>query len=59
MADPAKPGTTIGGIKTPMMAANIDRQNTPGTKSYPNMPSSSGGGGQIKGPGNQNTWPRK
>lgn len=59
MSEPMKSGTTSGTIKTPMTSENIGRQGTPGIRTYPGTPSSSGSGksgSTIKGPGNMNAW---
>lgn len=59
MADlPMKEGTTTpSGIETSMNATNVGRKNTPSTKSYPDMPSTSGGA-SIQGPGEKVAWPK-
>ena len=56
MEEPMDPGTTVDGIiKTSMCKENVGRQNTPSTKQYPDMPSTSGGA-SIYGPGVKDTY---
>lgn len=53
---PMDPGTKVDGIiDTPMCSENVGKQNTPKTKVYPDMPSSSGGA-SIYGPGTKDTY---
>lgn len=51
--EPGEPGTQVGQIKTPMCSENVGRKNTPGEHKYPDMPSTGGDAGLVKGPGAQ------
>ena len=53
---PMKPGTTVGDIKTPMAAPNVNKQGTPGVYKYPGQRDPGSGGSSIKGPGEKNAW---